>query len=43
MKDYKAVTIRIENDLHKKVKIALINKEISFQQYVIDLIKNFRK
>ena len=35
----KKLTIRMEDELHKKVKIKLIHEDKSFQRYVIDLIE----
>jgi predicted HicB family RNase H-like nuclease len=35
----KQMTVRIEDGFYKDVKIALIEKEKSFNEYVIELIK----
>ncbi len=35
----KAMTIRLKDDFYKLIKKILIDKDISFQQYVLDLIE----
>ncbi|MGL4655085.1 MAG: hypothetical protein ACRCWM_04245 [Sarcina sp.] len=39
----KAVTIRIEDSLHKKLKLQMVNDETSFQEYMTMLILNDMK
>ncbi|MGL4992013.1 MAG: hypothetical protein ACRC57_12785 [Sarcina sp.] len=40
----KTVTIRLEDPLHKKLKIKLANEENTFQQYILELInENLKK
>lgn len=36
----KHITIRMDEDLHKRVKYRLIEEDKSIQKYVIDLIEN---
>lgn len=33
------MTVRIDDKLHKEIKYALIEKEKSFNEYIIELIK----
>lgn len=35
----KQMTVRIDDEFYKKIKVALIDKEKSFNEYVLELIK----
>lgn len=34
----KTITIRIDEELHKKIKIKIAHKGITLKQYIVDLI-----
>ena len=39
MRKIKQMTVRLEDEFYKEVKYALIEKEKSFNEYVVELIK----
>jgi hypothetical protein len=34
----KAITVRLEDSLHKKIKLQMVNDETTFQEYIVLLI-----
>lgn len=35
----KTISLRLENELHKKIKLITVNEETTIQQYLVNLIK----
>ncbi len=35
----KTISLRLENQLHKRIKLITVNEETTIQQYLVDLIK----
>ncbi len=35
----KTITIRIDEELHRKIKIKIANESVTLKDYVVDLIK----
>ena len=34
----KAITVRLEDSLHKKIKLQMVNDETTFQEYIVLLV-----
>ena len=39
----KVISIRLEDKLHKNLKLQMVNDETTFQEYVMELIEKDRK
>lgn len=35
----KTISLRLENELHKKIKLITVNEETTIQRYLVNLIK----
>lgn len=39
MNNTKTISLRLDNELHKSIKLIAVNEETTLQKYLVDLIK----